>query len=358
MSYSKYIEPKVSIVVTVYNAEKYICRCIDSILNQTYKNFEVILVDDGSSDNSLEILKGYALKDIRLKVISQKNSGPSSARNKGILAARGEYLTFIDIDDYIHKDYLSVLYNEIKKGLDLVFIGYTDISRYGVVDLNDFYNENIELNKKRVIENIFKGVGGTLWSKIFRRDIILKNEILLNREIHMYEDQLFVLQYVLIAERFSALNSNGYNYNRLNENSLSSKLSIKYYPSLIKYIDELEKILDKYSSDKALNQSVFNKKLESIYYSLMLKIYSDKSCSSKERLESIRFLSKDKKLETLDKLESDLVKKLKDRSIYRLHIELQFLINERKIKDFIKFKVLRRGNEGIFRYLFSTKFWR
>lgn len=347
MSYSKYTEPKVSIVVPVYNAEKYICRCIDSILNQTYKNFEVILIDDGSTDNSLEILKGYALKDIRLKVLSQKNSGPSSARNTGILIAKGEYLIFIDIDDYIDKDYLAVLYNEIKKGFDLVFMGYRDISKYGVVNLNDFYIDSIELVKKIVVENIFKGVGGTLWSKIFRRDIILKNEILLNREVHMYEDQLFVLQYALIAEKFSGLDCNGYNYNRLNENSLSSKLSIKYYPSLVRYIDELEKILDKYSLDKALNQNIFNKKLESIYSSLMLKIYSDKSCSSKERLESIRFLSKDKKLETLERVESDLVKKLKEKSIYRLHIKLQLLINERKIKDFIKFKVLRRGNEGI-----------
>ncbi len=105
----------ISIIVPVYNVEKYLDRCIQSILNQTYPYFELILVDDGSSDNSGKMCDEYAKKDDRIIVIHQENNGLSSARNKGIENSKGEFLSFVDSDDWISKDYLKEMYNEQKK---------------------------------------------------------------------------------------------------------------------------------------------------------------------------------------------------------------------------------------------------
>lgn len=107
--------PKISIIVPVYNVEKYIRRCIDSILNQTFKDFELILVDDGSPDRCGEICEEYALRDIRIKVIHKENGGQASARNVGLDIAQGDYIGFVDSDDWIDSDMYEILYNEIIK---------------------------------------------------------------------------------------------------------------------------------------------------------------------------------------------------------------------------------------------------
>ena len=116
----------ISIIVPVYNAEKTIKKCIDSILAQTYRNFELILINDGSRDSSLNILKEYENTDERIVVISQENSGVSVARNKGIDSARGDYIIFVDSDDYISENALEVLKGEIEKNskLDMVISGF------------------------------------------------------------------------------------------------------------------------------------------------------------------------------------------------------------------------------------------
>lgn len=105
----------VSVIVPVYNVEKYLSRCIDSIINQTYKNLEIILVDDGSPDRCGDICDQYAIKDSRIKVIHKKNGGLSDARNAGINLAKGDYITFIDSDDWIHPKYIETLYDLVKK---------------------------------------------------------------------------------------------------------------------------------------------------------------------------------------------------------------------------------------------------
>ena len=99
----------ITVVIPVYNMEKYLSKCIESVINQSYDNIEIIIINDGSTDSSLEIIKGYALDDNRIKVITTNNQGLSAARNRGIIEGRGKYIAFIDADDYISKEYISIL---------------------------------------------------------------------------------------------------------------------------------------------------------------------------------------------------------------------------------------------------------
>ena len=119
---------KISIVVPIYNVEKYVKKCIESLIKQTYKNIEIILVDDGSTDSSAEIIDEYANKDSRIIAIHQKNKGVSSARNTGLKAARGEYIGFVDPDDYVDCQMYEVMVNKLQASLaDLVVCGYSKI---------------------------------------------------------------------------------------------------------------------------------------------------------------------------------------------------------------------------------------
>ena len=118
----------VSIVVPIYNAENYLTKCIYSIIKQTYKNIEIILVNDGSTDNSLKICETFALNDKRIIIISQKNMGVSTARNIGINVAKGEYISFVDSDDTIEDNYIQELVDNSNSGkVDVVICGYNDI---------------------------------------------------------------------------------------------------------------------------------------------------------------------------------------------------------------------------------------
>lgn len=120
--------PEISIIVPVYNVEKYLDKCVNSILNQTFQDFELILVDDGSPDNCGEMCDDYAARDKRVTVIHQVNGGLSAARNAGIEIAKGRYLGFVDSDDYIAEDMYELLYNNLKnEDADLATVGFLDV---------------------------------------------------------------------------------------------------------------------------------------------------------------------------------------------------------------------------------------
>ena len=123
----------VSIVVPVYNAEKYLPKCIDSILNQTFKNFELILVNDGSKDNSLIICEDYKVSDRRIKVINKKNEGVSIARNIGINSAKGKYIMFIDSDDWIESNMVEKMYDAIQNS-DIAICGSKTVEKNKIID--------------------------------------------------------------------------------------------------------------------------------------------------------------------------------------------------------------------------------
>lgn len=189
--------PKVSIIVPVYKAEKYLNRCIDSILAQTFTDWELLLIDDGSPDRSGDICDEYAKKDIRIRVFHKKNGGVSSARNLGLYNVQGEYVTFVDSDDWIDVNTLNVCFSQIEiYDLDILQFSYTRNERKlgNVLDfeshvctLKDYINE-----KKLLL---------CVWGTIFSVDVIKQNHIRFNEKMKLAEDQLFVLSCMELSKR-------------------------------------------------------------------------------------------------------------------------------------------------------------
>lgn len=146
--------PTISVIIPVYNAENYVGRCIESVQVQTYNNWQMILVDDGSKDKSLEICQKYADGDDRISVIHQENAGPGIARNTGIAKASGNYVVFIDSDDYIEKDYFQLL---SKHDEDIVFINVRDVDEDGRVLKEDFMAKNKNLSIETILRRQMTG---------------------------------------------------------------------------------------------------------------------------------------------------------------------------------------------------------
>ena len=161
------MENKVSIIIPIYNSNKYLKECLDSIINQTYSNLEIILIDDGSKDNSFDICEEYAKKDKRIILKKKNNEGVSATRNLGIEICTGKYILFIDSDDYCNENMIEkILYNSQKN--DLIICGYNKIYKNKKVHY-------IVKNKEKNIEDMVindESVGGYLWNKLFKTSII------------------------------------------------------------------------------------------------------------------------------------------------------------------------------------------
>lgn len=206
---------KVSVVVPVYNAEAYLEECIDSILGQTLTDIEVIAVDDGSTDGSAAILKKYAERDKRLKVVMQENAGVSTARNNGIREAKGEYVSFIDSDDWIDADFLEKLYNAAKENNAdiaaasvMLFGGGKRTRRLLEYKRNQVLNT---LREKYVCFRVFKY--NYTCNKIYRRDALVESSIIFEPERY-FEDMLFMPLVTEALGRGVAVSGTAYHYRR------------------------------------------------------------------------------------------------------------------------------------------------
>lgn len=214
--------PSVSIIVPVYNAEPFLHRCIDSILLQSYTDFELILVDDGSVDKSGMICDGYVLKDNRIKVIHGRNKGVSSARNQGLKLASGEYIVFIDADDFVANSYIRCL------------VAYGD---FDLVTAN--YNVNTACNAYRggKVKNYLQTFihCTTLWGKLYNKKIIKVRGLHFDEDIRFGEDTLFYLSYLLYCKNIAVIPDCGYHY-------MTSGISSERYNLSI---DDIHRIGDK-----------------------------------------------------------------------------------------------------------------
>ncbi len=213
------IRPLVSIIVPVYNSKKWLKSCLDSILNQSYQNIEVLLIDDGSKDESVHICDEYGEKDFRVRVIHKKNEGVSIARNYGINASKGEFLQFVDSDDIIHPkmtEQLVKIINEKKADVamcDVVNIKEKEMLGYNFQDLEKIYVG--EMTKQEVLKNIIRddGFSGFVFNKLFRKDIIKMNEnVRFDSAITICEDLLFCCEYLSNVKKVVYTNEKLYGY--------------------------------------------------------------------------------------------------------------------------------------------------
>ena len=166
---------KISVIVPVYNSEEYLRRCIDSILKQSYELFELIAVDDGSSDNSWKILENYSKQDNRIRIIHQENAGPGKARNRGLDAASGEYVVFVDSDDFIENDYFLKL---SKKTEDVIFIDVNQVDESFELICTEYMSDKREISKDEFIRSQMTGKinwGGV--RKAVKRELLEKHNI-------------------------------------------------------------------------------------------------------------------------------------------------------------------------------------
>lgn len=235
--------PLISIIVPLFNAERTLERCIDSILNQTEQNFELLLINDGSYDKSGEICDRYEMKDFRIRVFHNPNEGRSAARNFGMGKALGKWITFCDADDYVYKNWLENYDLNNRDEMDLICQSFetNDTRDYSIDNFVGNVNEYLSING---ILNSF----GYTWVKALRKDIILDNNLRFNTKIRFREDVEFLLRYLIHCKKVCTTSKKGYFYyapNVSNKYPLILDESLEFYRNSFKSLDKLN--VDEYT---------------------------------------------------------------------------------------------------------------
>lgn len=246
---------KVSIILSVYNKKKYLDKCISSILNQRYKNFELIIVDDGSTDGSSDIIDEYAANDKRVVVLHKKNAGVSSARNDAIDMAAGDYIQFVDADDYVPKDSTEILITNMKKyKVDLVVANYYRVVKKYFSKKGDIKTTKI-LDKISFSETMMKNPAnyyyGVLWNKLYKSSIIKKYNIKMKEDLKWCEDFVFNMEYIQHIKYVLAISKAVYYYVNNDDSLVTSSMNL---PDII---NMKFKIFEYYSS---FYKNIYNKK--------------------------------------------------------------------------------------------------
>lgn len=306
--------PKISIIVPVYNVEVYLSNCIDSILNQTFRNFELILVNDGSTDKSLDICKHYKNIDDRICIIDKKNGGISSARNAGLDIAKGEYIGFVDSDDYIHPQMYEILYKQIiKNKADISMCGFKKISKFNKKELLGKFILNQEVEISNNEEAVFKlGENDSVtyvvaWNKLYKKSLF--NNIRFKEGI-IHEDEYIIHRLLYQANNLVYIKENLYFYlqregsimdKRLNINSsdyllaCSDRVRFFYEKNLIQLKDKWEEFyLWKFFNDypelcREYNGNQKLKILRKDFAQLLKILLKEKKYSLKEKVAWIIF---------------------------------------------------------------------
>lgn len=206
----------ISVIIPVYNAEKFLHKCLNSVLKQTYENFELILVNDGSKDNSLQICQEWSLKDSRVKTIDQKNQGPGAARNTGLVAANGDYIYFLDSDDFIEDNLLATAIKSIEEfKYDMIIFGFNKLTidgkRISTIKHKEADLRNLQQQQENLAELFLDGGCFAVWDKLFRKDFLIMNNIVFDLK-KRGEDLAFMIKSYQCATSLKAISNILHNY--------------------------------------------------------------------------------------------------------------------------------------------------
>ncbi len=248
----------ISIIIPVYNVRNYLSRCLDSVISQTYKNLEIILVNDGSTDDSLEICSNYTAKDSRIKIIDKEKGGVAAARNAGIKAASGEWISFVDSDDYIDPDtYEIALYTALEKNAKLVqwnLIHFTETTT--IPEVNSINEGFVDLTENNELSWIFN----TVYTKLIHRDLFDKFESPFVDGLSIVEDLCFSYRLFNRAGKFYYLDNCFYHYYS-REKSIMHSIEENALDNAVVELKKLDNEL-KVSNNRTLINSIRMRKIE------------------------------------------------------------------------------------------------
>lgn len=240
-------DPLVTIVIPAYNAERYLSDCLKSVQAQSYANLEILIIDDGSSDNTEQICRDFAEGDSRIVLLRQKNSGVSSARNNGIRNASGEYIQFLDADDMLKPNAISCLVDCMARTpADAVSFGYcafNDANEIAALRKSRVNSADCKLlNRHSALECIHYGqISNNVWALFFNRDFLIRHDLRFNTDIPFGEDILFIYQAASVADHFALLSDQLYLY-RNNVKGATHRHSIEFAQSDLEVISRLDGI--------------------------------------------------------------------------------------------------------------------
>lgn len=256
---------KVSVVMPIYNAFDYLRPAIDGVLSQTLEDIELICVDDGSTDNSLSLLKEYQQSDERVRIVTENNAGPSIARNKGLLRARGKYVIFLDADDFYETTLLEKLYNLAEeKSLDIAICRFdlynsrkAKFEESILSDHGDIFSESAVVSKNDYPDVILSCTTGYVWNKLFRREFLTLKELTFDEELRVFEDTCFVVSAISLADRIGKCQERLIHH-RVYSNQPRNKLFRKYYRQVPMVYAKIKEFLRSHGMYTPLSQSFLN----------------------------------------------------------------------------------------------------
>lgn len=284
----------VTIVVPVYNVEKYLEQCLNSIASQTYKEWECLVIDDGSKDNSGVICEKFAEFDCRFRVIHKENGGVSTTRNLGIKEAKGEWITFIDADDFVGETYLQGLLKPLLEGnlLDFVHGGCTNYENGQITSVNQEYDYFVGYDKGK----LFSSFRGLAVSKLFKIEILHQHNLFFDEEMKIAEDMAFTMDYLFYVNTYAFVPEKGYYYRRDNEGSATHVNKWMSYQHARKSFMHLYKATVDYVRENNIKDSdslLRFKQRASQYFNTLRTMYHDKSITRSHR---IRILHNDSEI--------------------------------------------------------------
>lgn len=292
---------KISVIVPVYNVEEYLEQCLTSIVNQTMKDIEIIAVNDGSTDNSLNIINEFAGNYSNIVVLDKNNGGLSSARNFGIKHAKGEFISFVDSDDFIEENMLEELYNMVQKcKADMVV---SKIKLYEGSKVTDIiprgqYTKNILTKEEAVTEFLKTNITGHAWNKLYKKQLFYEGDIKYPEGL-LYEDIPTTIQLISMSKKI-VLTEESFYYYRQRENAITKRISykaVKDHYSVINFVDDYIKnlALDRstkfYLKEFIVSELSYNYKLLIRYYLFTLNVHNIKDEQEKLIIKKCRSIN-------------------------------------------------------------------
>lgn len=268
---------KISVIVPVYNCEKYVSRCVESLINQTMKDIEIIIIDDGSQDKTVDIVEAYKIKDDRINLITKENSGVSDSRNRGIQLSKGKYIYFVDGDDWIDLNTLEVMYEIAEKNnIDIVmctyireFMDHSKKKNINLIENKVYEKEELNILHRRIIGPIGNEFSrpdsldsiGSVCGKLYKKDLILKsnNKFVDLKEIGTAEDVLFNLVIFKYVKRFMFTERCFFHYWKKNDNSITTKYNFNMFEQWKNLFDYMCKFIESNDLDKTFYEALNNR---------------------------------------------------------------------------------------------------